>query len=129
LEGLKNPTERVHDEIYEIVVAAADVRLAMFSIKPSIYQFEREIRAILYPKREDIFTPITDPHPEKNGFSLSIGEDFIEEVYVHPTLDNDSMMIKAVQEPHRLFGVPHIPVTADRIEAFGQNIRLPLFNR
>lgn len=123
VDGLKNPDEQVHDRIYEITTASPNITVGMFSIKPSMYAFEQEVRAIIFPKR-DIFSPLTDPHPNCDGFSLNIEPDFIEEVYVHPTLSDTSMMVEIVGELNRLFDVPHIPIVADRIEAFGRDIRL-----
>jgi hypothetical protein len=132
--GLKNPDEQVHDSIYEIISGSPNVALGMFSIKPSLYEFEREVRAIIFPKR-DIFEPLKDPHPNVSGFALQVGRadsqeepsvsSFIDAVYVHPTLSSGSMMIETVKEVNRLFGVAEIPIIADRIEAFGQNISLP----
>jgi hypothetical protein len=123
IEGLKNPDERVHDQIYDIIEESSGVEVAMFRIKPSIYTFEQEVRAIIYPGR-DIFAPLADPHPDKNGFYLQAGIDFIEAVYVHPTLSDGSMMVKAVREINHRFDVADVPIVADRIEALGQNIRL-----
>lgn len=52
LEGLRNPDELVQDRIYQIVFERdRDTRLGLFAIKPSAHEFEHEIRAILYPKR------------------------------------------------------------------------------
>lgn len=134
VEGLKNPDEQVHDRIYEIISSTPNAVLGMFSIKPSIYDFEREVRAIIFPKR-DMFEPLTDPHPNVSGFALQVGStnsqdepsvaSFIDAVYVHPTLSEGSMMIEALREVNSLFGIADIPIIADRIEAFGQNILLP----
>jgi hypothetical protein len=134
IEGLKNPSDSVQERIYKIMFEQSqDVRIGVFRIKPSIFRFEREIRAILYPKR-DVFTPLEDPHPDKSGFSLSIDNveqgksshiNFIDAVYVHPTLDEGSMTFQVVKEINRLFGVSEIPIIADRMEALGDDITLP----
>jgi hypothetical protein len=73
-------------------------------------------------------------YPNLFGVSLPIGfnelqdkspvANFIEMVYVHPTLTSDSMMVHTVKEINKRFGVKEIPVVADKIEAFGTNIML-----
>ncbi|MDT5270618.1 MAG: hypothetical protein QOH49_2804 [Acidobacteriota bacterium] len=123
IDGLKNPDERVQDRIYEILEESDGVEVMMFRIKPDIYSFEQEVRAVLYPKR-DIFAPLVDPHPSANGFSLQFGSDFIEAVYIHPALNEDSMMTRVVEEINARFGANGVPVIADKVEAFGKDIRL-----
>lgn len=67
------------------------------------------------------------------GFSLSISSrdderslaDFIDSVYLHPMLDKDSIIFRAVTEINRRFDVEGIPVVADRIEALGSDVALP----
>jgi hypothetical protein len=123
VEGLKNPDESVHDRIYDILQESDSSAVMMFCIKPDIYFFEQEVRAILYPVR-DIFEELTDPHPDVRGFSLRMSADFIEAVYVHPALSEDSMMARGVRELNDRFGLANVPVVADKVEAFGKNIRL-----
>jgi hypothetical protein len=123
VEGLTSPDERVHDQIYEILEESDSVDVMLFRIKPSIYAFEQEVRAIIFPKR-DIFAPLVDPHPDKNGFPLDIGADFIDAVYVHPALSEESMMVQVVKEINARFGMEGVPIIADRVEAMGQSIRL-----
>jgi hypothetical protein len=123
VDGLKNPDERVHDRIYEILEESDGTAVMMFRIKPDIYAFEQEVRAILYPRR-DMFAELADPHPDTNGFSLQMGEDFIEAVYVHPALSEDSMMARAIREINTRFGAAGVPVIADKVEALGKDIRL-----
>jgi hypothetical protein len=130
VDGLKHPNEEVHQKIYEIMFGRdRDYRIGLFAIKPSIYEFEQEVRALLFPKRE-LLDPIQDPHPEISGMHLSLGSkrlisEFIEKVYVHPTLSEDSMIFKVVTDLHKKLGVPEIPVVAERIEAMGLEILLP----
>jgi hypothetical protein len=136
LEGLKNPDERVQERIYETIFERdRDFRLGLFAIKPSVYEFEHEVRAILYPKR-DLLAPIDDPHPSVTGFALPINPDaqdqgmqplvdFIESVYVHPLLHKDSLMVRALTEINRRFDADEIPIVADRIEALGSDVTLP----
>lgn len=63
LEGLKNPDEGVQERIYEIIFERdRDLRLGLFTIKPNAYEFEHEVRAILYPKR-DLLDPIQSKIP------------------------------------------------------------------
>jgi hypothetical protein len=92
------------------------------------------VRAIIHPKR-DLLDPIEDPNPGESGFNLTFngkesqGEQpishFIEKVYVHPMLGEDSMMLQTVKEINKRFDVAGIPVVADKIEALGPNIMLP----
>jgi hypothetical protein len=110
-----------------------DVTVGEFSIKPSIYEYESEVRAILYPKRGP-FDPVINPHPDWRGISLPIGGSteegqrpmttFIEAVHVHPTLGSESMMARTLQAINIKFGVPDIPVVTDKIEAIGPSMSL-----
>ncbi|HEY6804506.1 MAG TPA: hypothetical protein VI306_13090 [Pyrinomonadaceae bacterium] len=134
LEGLKNPDDGVQERLYEIIFERdRNLRLGLFAIKPSVYEFEHEVRAILYPKRA-LLAPIDDPHPSVTGFSLPVSQgaqdmrsliDFIEGLYVHPLLDKDSLMVQALTEINRRFDVDEIPIVADRIEALGKDVTLP----
>ena len=134
VEGLKNPDDEVQERIYQIMFERdRDVNVGLFAIKPSVYEFEREVRAILYPKRE-LLSPLEVPHPNINGFSLPLNPDaegmrsvadFIESVYVHPMLDKDSLMVQALTEINKRFDVTEIPVVADKIEALGSDVTLP----
>lgn len=134
LDGLKNPDEEVQERIYQIIFEKEqDYRIGLFTIKPGIFDFEREVRAIILPKRS-LLDPVKDPHPNVSGFALSIagsepqGErsitHFIEKVYLHPTLDEGSITFQAVKEINKLFGVAEIPVVAEKIEAMGADITL-----
>lgn len=134
IEGLKNPNDEAQERIYQIMFERdRDINVGLFAIKPSIYEFEHEIRAILFAKRE-LFAPLDVTHPNMNGFSLPLNPeihgtqpvvDFIESVYVHPTLEQDSLMVNAVTEINRRFDVSEIPVVADKIEAVGRDVILP----
>jgi hypothetical protein len=126
--------DEVQERIYQIIFERdRDIRIGLFAIKPSIYEFEHEVRAMLYPKR-DLLAPIEDPHPSATGFSLPVDPeadarrslvDFIESVYVHPMLDKESLMVQAVKEINRRFDVGQIQVVADKIEALGSDVTLP----
>jgi hypothetical protein len=129
IEGLKTPNEDVQDRIYDVLFERdRDYRIGVFSIKPSFYAFEEEVRAILYAKGE-LFEPIEDPHPNVSGFHLSIGSDviptFIEKVYLHPMLASNSMMVQTIKELNNKFGLTNIPVVADKIEAMSADVSLP----
>ena len=133
LEGLRNPDEHAQDRIYQIVFERdRDTRLGLFAIKPSAYEFEHEIRAILYPKR-NLLDPVEDPHPTVAAFSLPISfegnrralSDFIEVVYVHPMLDRHAMMVQTVTEINRRFDMEELPIVVDKLEALGTDITLP----
>lgn len=132
--GLKNPDDEVQERIYQIMFERdRDINVGLFAIKPSVYEFEHEVRAILYPKRE-LLAPLEVPHQNVAGFSLSLNPevgdtqsviDFIESVYVHPMLEEDSLIVHAVTEINRRFDAAEIPVVADKIEALGRDINLP----
>lgn len=134
VEGLRNPDDEVQERIYQIIFERdRDIRIGLFAIKPSVYEFEHEVRAMLYPKR-DLLAPIEDPHPDVSGFSLPVNPDaegmrslvaFLEGVYVHPMLDKESLMVQAVKEINRRFDVGQIQVVADKIEALGSDVTLP----
>lgn len=133
VEGLKNPDDEVQERIYQIMFERdRDINVGLFAIKPSVYEFEREIRAIVYPKRE-LLAPLADPHPNMSGLSLRVNHevdgmrsvvDFVDGVYVHPTLDENSLMVQAVTEINRRFEVGMIPVLADKLEALGSDVML-----
>jgi len=135
LEGLKSPDEEVQERIYQIIFEQAeDVRIGIFTIKPSIFDFEREVRAMIYPNR-NLGDPLEDPHPVTSGFPLPIlcnnskrepsVSSLIDSVYVHPMLDSNSMMVQAVKEMNKCFGLADLPIVSDRIEALGADIDLP----
>jgi hypothetical protein len=134
VEGLKNPDDEVQERIYQIMFDRdRDINVGLFAIKPSVYEFEHEVRAILYPKRE-LLAPLEVPHPNITGFSLSLNPevddtqsviDFIESVYVHPMLQEDSLIVHAVTEINRRFDAAEIRVVADKIEALGSDVNLP----
>ena len=127
LEGLKIPSEEVQNQVKDILVSAIDTRIGQFSVKPSIFAFEQEIRAIIFPKRSP-FDPVDNPHPETMGFALPVGRlsaegepsvtRFIDIVHIHPTLGSDSMMFRVVSELNRRFGADKIPIVAEPIEPF-----------
>jgi hypothetical protein len=51
LEGLKNPDEGVQERIHQILFEKEqDLELGLFTIKPSIFDFEQEVRGIIHPK-------------------------------------------------------------------------------
>jgi hypothetical protein len=134
VEGLKNPNDEVQERIYQIMFERdRDINVGLFAVKPSVYEFEREVRAILFPKRES-FVPLKNPHPNIGGFSLPLNPeadnersvvDFIERVYVHPLLEQDSLTVRTVTEINRRFDVAEILVVADKIEALGSDVMLP----
>lgn len=61
VEGLKHPDYKVQEHIYQIMFERErDINVGLFAIKPSVYEFEHEVRAILFPKRE-LFAPVEFP--------------------------------------------------------------------
>ena len=134
VEGLKNPDEKVQERIYQIMFERdRDINVGLFAIKPSVYDFEHEVRAILYPERE-LLAPLEVPHPNISGFSLPFNPevddmrsvvDFIESVYVHPMLEEDSLIVRAITEINKRFDAVKIRVVADKIEALGNDVTLP----
>jgi hypothetical protein len=133
VDGLNEPGEDVQGDLMERLSVGKDVRVGEFSVKPSLYEYEREVRAILYPKRGP-FEPVINPHPDWSGISLPIGgfteegpqsmTSFIESVHIHPTLDSESMMARTLTAINVQFGLKDIPIITDKIEAIGPNMLL-----
>ncbi len=133
VDGLKKPEENLRGDLVERLSVGKDVRVGEFSIKPSLYEYEREVRAILYPKRGP-FDPVINPHPDLSGISLPIERfqqdnrisirSFIDSVYVHPMLDSESMVVRVVQAINVRFGLSDVPIITDKIEAIGSNMSL-----
>lgn len=129
IDGLTSPEKELQEELIGKLNVGKDVRVGAFSVKPALYEYEAEVRLIVYPKRE-IGKPLSDPHPERDGISLNIGEfdsslsDFIEAVYVHPLLCSNSMMVRVVKAINEQFGLPNMPIITDKVEAIGSNMAL-----
>jgi len=131
VDGLMEPDEDMQGDLLERLSVGNDVRVGEFSVKPSLYEYEREVRAILYPKR-GLFDPVIDPHPDWSGISLPLEEhqgvaqmsmrSLIEAVHVHPALDSGSMMGSVVRAINVKFGLSDVPIVTDRIEALGPNV-------
>lgn len=129
--GLMEPDEDLQNDLLERLSIGNDVCVGEFSIKPSLYEYEREVRAVLYPKRA-LSDPLVDPHPDLSGISLPIegreGEaqmairGFIDSAHVHPMLGSESMMVRVLQAINVRFGLPDVPIVADKIEAIGPNV-------
>ena len=133
VEGLNEPGEDLQGDLVERLSVGKDVRVGEFSIKPSLYEYEREVRAIIYPMSGP-FDPVINSHPDLSGISLPIEgfqqesqgliRSFIDSVHVHPMLDSESMMVRVIQAINVNFGLPDIPIVTDKIEAIGPNISL-----
>lgn len=131
LPGLKEPSDEIQQRIDEIIDKAPGFWVGQFIIKPDIYWFEQEVRAIIYSKR-DLFKPLEDPHPDMFGYSIPLTLNgsqskasvsaFIDAIHVHPTLSDNSMMVQSVREINARFGVD-LPIATDPIEALGANVR------
>jgi hypothetical protein len=127
-EGLTRPSEEIQQQVKDILVGAIDTRIGQFRIKPSIFEYEHEVRAIIFPKHNP-FDPVDNPYPRISGFALPVGRlnaesdpsitRFIDAVHIHPTLGPESMAFKVVTELNKRFGAEAIPVVADPIEPFG----------
>jgi hypothetical protein len=133
VDGLNKPGEDLQGDLVERLSVGKDVRVGEFSIKPSLYEYEREVRAILYPKRGPS-DPVINPHPDLNGISLPIEgfqkesqeaiKTFIDSVHVHPMLDSESMMVQVLQAINVKFQLPDVRIVTDKIEAIGPNMSL-----
>ncbi|WP_088104768.1 DUF2971 domain-containing protein [Halalkalibacter urbisdiaboli] len=132
LSNLKNPDEKTRDKIMEILTEGKATSVAQFSIKPSEYEYENEVRGIIYPLRSK-FDKVVDPEPELNGFSIPIVHrtnksqitsmrDFIDEVHIHPLKNRKSLIFKVLYEIHQLYKMESIPIKCNTIEAFGEEI-------
>ncbi len=126
-DELGNPSKETEDRAEGILMKGLGLPPALFSIKPNIFKYEHEIRAVIYPKREP-FDPIANPYPNRLGFGLPIGKinaksepsvaRFINAVHIHPTLRRDSMMFQVVSDINKRFGVESIEVVAEPIIPF-----------
>lgn len=127
-EGLKDPSEEIQQKVKNILTNAPETRIGQFTIKPSLFEYEKEVRAIIFPKL-NLFDPAYNPFPEIPGFALPVGRlkaegepsiaRFLNAVHVHPSLGPDSRMFHVVSELNKRFGAETIPVIADPIEPFG----------
>ena len=120
ISNLKEPDEKTREKIIRILTQKKNATAGGFSIKPKEYKYEKEVRGIIYPKRS-IYDKVVDPDPENNNFSISIVtgiEEFINEVYIHPLQDENSMIFKVIEEINRSYDF-EIPIMSNPIEAFG----------
>lgn len=126
INGLNNPGKELQQNLVSRLSVGRDVRVGAFSVKPALYAFENEVRLIVYPERGNR-TPLTDPHPELDGLSLTIGSslsDFIGAVYLHPLLGPNSMMVRVVKAINEQFGLSDLQIITDRVEAIGSSMAL-----
>lgn len=94
IDDLQHPDVAVRERIFDIMERLPNGRASQFAIKSSLYAFEQEVRALVYPKLRDIFKAVEDPHPETDGFYLAVGSSverrepsvsaFVDAVYLHP---------------------------------------------
>ncbi|ADQ13719.1 DUF2971 domain-containing protein [Halanaerobium hydrogeniformans] len=125
ISDLKEPDEKTREKIISILTKGKTANVGQFCIKPKEYEYESEVRTIIYPKK-DIYDKVVDPDPDKDSFSIPIVtgmEQFIDEVYIHPLEDKDSMIFKVIKEINKSFDV-EIPIISNSIEAFGDEIDL-----
>lgn len=129
IEGLKNPDKALRTRLIKKLGVGKDVRIGTFSIKPSIYEYENEVRIIIHPRR-GFKEKFIDPHPELNGISLNIcpGQrelsEFIDAVCIHPLLDSSSMIYKVLNSVNQQYGLSDLPIITDKIEALGSTVNL-----
>jgi hypothetical protein len=130
VDGLKDPGEELQNDLIRRLTLFDDPRLATFSIKPTLYSDEREVRIIAYSFR-DLFDAVADPHPNLAGIALPLArqdadtpDPLIESVHVHPSLDDDSMQVRVVKAINQKFGMTNVPVVVDKIRAFGPRLEL-----
>tara|TARA_R110000850_G_C9986145_1_gene466501 strand:- start:406 stop:1392 length:987 start_codon:yes stop_codon:yes gene_type:complete len=129
IEGLKNPDKDLRSRLIKKLGIGKDIRIGTFSIKPSIYEYENEVRIIIHPRKR-LKEKFIDPHPELDGISLNIcpGErglsDYLDAVYIHPLLDNSSMIYKVINSVNQQYGLSDLPIVTDKIEALGSTVSL-----
>jgi hypothetical protein len=131
-DGLMAPSEGLHDQLLDLLqsVGISETRVAEFTVKPSMYEFEKELRGMVFPKR-GIFDPIEDPHPELAGLGLKLpGEvhQFIEAVHVHPSLDQDAMMVKTLTSLNQSYGGSQIKIVANALRPLGTEVEVGQVN-
>ncbi len=120
-------SKETQDRVEDIFMNGLGLPPTLFSIKSNIYEYEHEIRVVLYPKR-DAFAAITNPYPDCLGFELPVGKldaksepsviRFLDAVHIYPTLGRDSTIFRIVSEINRRFGMERIEVFAEPILPF-----------
>ncbi|MDQ2087994.1 DUF2971 domain-containing protein [Herbivorax sp. ANBcel31] len=132
ISNLKEPNEEKRDKIMSILCKGKDATVGQFSIKPKEYEYEKEVRGIIYPIRSP-YDKVIDPDPDINGFSIPIVininqssvnqlSQFIDEVHIHPLQGENSIIFKVIKELHKLFDIEEIPIKSNMIEAFGKEV-------
>lgn len=132
IPNLKEPDEKTRDNIMNIISKGKSATIGQFSIKPKEYEYEKEVRGIIYPKRS-AYEIVIDPDPELDGLCIPIVtgieqssenqiSDFIDEVHIHPLQGENSMMFNVIKELNRLHNLERIPIRSNTIEAFGEEV-------
>lgn len=132
LDNLEKPSENLQDRLIEKISEHSATDFGIFSVKPTLYAFEQELRIIVCPLR-DVKAPLIDPHPDRGGLTLRTDEshgadaialsDLIDAVHIHPTLDDDSMMARTVASINEKFGVGNVQVQTSKLEALGIDVQ------
>lgn len=125
ISNLKEPNKKTREKIMSILMKGKVATVGQFSIKPKEYEYESEVRGIIYPKR-NVYDKVVDPNPDNNSFNIQIAtgiEQFVDAVYIHPFQDKDSMIFKVIKEINKSFNV-EFPIISNPIEAFGDEINL-----
>ena len=130
-DDLKNAKKDTREDVMELLDKEYTA-VGLFSIKSSLFRFEEEIRAIVFPKTDLLKGIPNNPFPDQPGISLPFfkndnsppAQSFIDAVHLHPLLGTDSLMFTALQEINNKFNVPHIPLVADKIEAIGPSMSI-----
>ncbi|NAO97546.1 hypothetical protein FRY77_16205 [Halomonas sp. MG34] len=127
VEGLKNPSKELRSRLIKKLGIGKDTRVGAFTVKPSIYEYEKEVRIIVYPKKE-LKERLVDSNPELNGLSLDLCSggsriiDFLDAVYIHPLLDDSSMIYKVLKSVNQQYDLADLPIITDKIEALGSTV-------
>lgn len=131
LDNLIALSHETNQEVWEIISQSNSTISASFSIKPIEYQYESEVRAIFTPTKtrsgefetempteSAIKVPI---HMNNKGPKNSMIE-FIEEVHIHPFLDEESMFYEVVRDINYKYDIGSIPVKSRTIKALEKDL-------
>lgn len=124
IPNLKKSDKETRDQIMDILYHGKAANASQFSIKPKEYEYEKEVRVIIYPKI-GVHDKLSDPDSDKNGFIIPIKsglENFIDAIHIHPLQDKNTIINKVINEVNKLFNIEKIPIKVNTIEAFGEEI-------
>jgi hypothetical protein len=107
------------DEIVHFALDVLHPHVKAFIVKPAEYEYENELRVILYP---EAYLDL-EKRNEVPGIKLPIGtngdlEELIDAVYIHPSNDKSSFFYKVIVDLHKKYKVSSVQVITSKLVAF-----------